>query len=169
MTQSASVPEGSSDTSAEPATAPHQWGHGFQPGGAPGSASKKGKVKKPRGGKLRVNWPVARFWWALAMLVGFFLSFIATVPSGAAGDWSKDLSAAEMKYSFQANEANGAPQQAVLNGWHTNDLLGIQAKIAGDQRDQSHRLTALVFFLGLGLLGDLVLRNAEAFRESKGS
>ena len=74
-----------------------------------------------------------------------------------------------MKYSFQANEANGAPQQAVLNGWHTNDLLGIQAKIAGDQRDQSRRLTALVFFLGLGLLGDLVLRNAEAFRESKGS
>lgn len=169
MTQSASVPEGSSDTSAEPATAPHQWGHGFQPGGAPGSASKKGKVKKSRGGKLRVNWPVARFWWALAMLVGFFLSFIATVPSGAAGDWSKDLSATEIKYSFQANDANSAPQQAVLNGWHTNDLLSIQGKIAGDQRDQSRRLTALVFFLGLGLLGDLVLRNAEAFREGKRS
>ncbi|MBE1539881.1 MULTISPECIES: hypothetical protein [Micrococcus] len=126
-------------------------------------------MKKPRGGKLRVNWPVARFWWALAMLIGFFLSFIATVPSGAAGDWSKDLSATEIKYSFQASDANSAPQQAVLNGWYTNDLLSIQGKIAGDQRDQSHRLTALVFFLGLGLLGDLVLRNAEAFREGKGS
>lgn len=56
------------------------------------------------------------------------------------------------------------PQQAVVNGWYTNDLLKTQTKIAGDQKEQTQHITLMLFFLGLGVLGDRVFHSAATFR-----
>lgn len=56
----------------------------------------------------------------------------------------------------------GAPQQTVANGWHTNDLLEVQARVAAESSGALHAEyrtgVILVLLLGLGLLGDRALR-----------
>lgn len=56
-----------------------------------------------------------------------------------------------------------------MSSWHTNDLLEVQTKIAGDQKEQTKHITLMLFFLGLGVLGDRVFHSAEAFRAARGA
>ena len=114
-----------------------------------------------------VNLQLVRLIWAALMLLGLVTTSIVFSPSGESSKWSDEVSAAATKYALQENNAQGAPQQAVLNGWYTNDLLEVQAKIAGDQKEQTDRISAMVFYLGLGILGDLVLRRWGSFRERR--
>lgn len=130
----------------------------------PGAAAHQGtKAKKKR----TINWGVVRFWWAVAMIVGFFFASVPLAVGGESGDWLADVEVAAANYTLQEGNAEGAPQQAVLNGWHTNDLLEVQAKIAGDQKEQLEHVTRMLFFLGLGVLGDTVFRNAHMFRAAR--
>lgn len=110
---------------------------------------------------------LVRLVWASLMLLGLITTSFVFSPSGESRDWSTDVSGAATKYALNENNAQGAPQQAVLNGWYTNDLLAVQAKIAGDQKEQTDRISAMVFYLGLGVLGDMALRSWGAFRETR--
>lgn len=113
------------------------------------------------------NLQLVRLIWASLMLFGLIITSIVFTPSGESSKWSDSVSSAGTKYALQENNAQGAPQQTVLNGWYTNDLLEVQAKIAGDQKEQTDRISAMVLYLGLGVLGDLVLRRWGAFREGR--
>ncbi|MCK6094602.1 hypothetical protein KZX06_09760 [Micrococcus sp. EYE_162] len=108
-----------------------------------------------------------RLVWASLMLLGFFITSFLTMPDGESGDWSKDVDMAAAQYTLQKDSPQGAPQQAVLNGWYTNDLLQVQTKIAGEQMEQTERISVMVLYLGLGLLGDLILRTGGALREAR--
>lgn len=131
-------------------------------------AGPQGATQTKAAGKGRsLNLGVVRFWWALAMLLGFLVSFLALMPSGESSGWSKEMTSAAARYSLQEGSAQGAPQQSVLNGWYANDLLAVQAKIAGDQKEQTQRISAMVFFLSLGVLGDMTLRRASEFRAAR--
>ncbi|WP_147406079.1 hypothetical protein [Kocuria tytonis] len=117
--------------------------------------------------KRVINWSMVRFSWAALMLLGFFIFSMPLAPSGESGDWSQGVSSAAMNYTLREDSAHGAPQQAVVNGWYTNDLLAVQTKIAGDQKEQAQHITLMLFFLGLGVLGDRVFHSAGAFRDKR--
>ncbi|MGU3434656.1 hypothetical protein ACNHUS_16770 [Actinomycetes bacterium M1A6_2h] len=108
-----------------------------------------------------------RFVWAAIMLLGFLIFSMPLAPSGESGDWSKEVTAAAAKHAVREETAQGAPQQAVVNGWQTNDLLATQIKVAGDQKEQTQHITLMLFFLGLGVLGDRAFHSAAAFRAAR--
>lgn len=59
--------------------------------------------------------------------------------------YESDTSAALLRADLNENDATGAPQQAVVNGWVARDLLEIEIK-------QNNDLLQQQFVLGLGLL-----------------
>lgn len=119
--------------------------------------------------KRTISWGLVRCSWAALVLLGFVILSLPVAPSGESGDWSTSVSSAAMNFSLREDEAQGAPQQAVVSGWYTNDLLAVQTKIAGDQKEQTEHIARMLFFLGIGLLGDRVIHSAEAFRTARSS
>lgn len=104
--------------------------------------------------------------WLTAIAVGMVAAFFS---GGQVTDWEEQNSSWDSAVDlasdrYEANETltEGAPQQTVANGWHTNDLLEVQVRVAAESSGALHAEyrtgVILVFLLGLGLLGDRVLR-----------
>lgn len=79
------------------------------------------------------------------------------------------MDSAASRYEVNEELTSGAPQQSVANGWHTNELLEIQADITAESSHiaaensrvlhaEVRTATTLILLLGLGLLGDRIIR-----------
>ena len=106
---------------------------------------------------------------AIGMITVFFTGSGGAEVTEPEGGWDTALDSAASRYEVNEELTSGAPQQSVANGWHTNDLLEIQADIAAESSRTSaensgalhtefRTATTLVLLLGLGLLGDRVIR-----------
>ncbi|MCE0488290.1 hypothetical protein [Ornithinimicrobium sediminis] len=94
--------------------------------------------------------------------------FVATPDGADEISWSDRTSVADSMADLNNESAEGAPQQQVVNGWHVADLATIQIEQLEVQHLQSleaeRRTAALLFWLGLGFAGDLILRGFEVRR-----
>lgn len=108
---------------------------------------------------------LVRTLWLTAIAVGMIAVFFS---GGQITDWEEQNSSWDSAVDlasdmYEANETltEGAPQQSVANGWHTNDLLDVQVRVAAESSRALHAEyrtgVILVLLLGLGLLGDRVL------------
>ena len=106
---------------------------------------------------------------AIGMITVFFTGSGGAEVTEPEGGWDTALDSAASRYEVNEELTSGAPQQSVANGWHTNELLEIQADIAAESSRTSaensgtlhaefRTATTLVLLLGLGILGDRVIR-----------
>ncbi|GAB3188031.1 hypothetical protein [Nesterenkonia suensis] len=103
---------------------------------------------------------ILRTLWLAAIGLSMIMVFVASAGAalqGGSEQWAEELSAADLRQQLNEGSATGAPQQSVVNGWHTTDLLGIQIEQAADHLALTQGLVTLALLLGLGLLGDRVL------------
>ena len=84
-------------------------------------------------------------------------------PGSGTQFFSRLMDAASSDNDANNKRAEGAPQQQVVNGWHSNDLLGIQVmqnnailEAAEHQNRGIRSLTTLILALGLGAAADLL-------------
>ena len=84
---------------------------------------------------------------AVAALAVWFGMAPEPVTRGDAGE----IVAAEALADLNEATAEGAPQQAVVNGWHTVDLLEIIARESMEPEPVDHRTEALLLIGVIGL------------------
>lgn len=102
--------------------------------------------------------------WALvaaALLLAWFTGPKVNSSSAPPSDFTALVRVAESDNTANNAQAKGAPQQQVVNGWHTNDLLQIitmQNNALLDRADaqRGSTLALLVLIVGLGLCADRV-------------
>lgn len=102
--------------------------------------------------------------WALVaagLLLAWFTAPKANSSSTPPSDFTALVRVAESDNTTNNAQAKGAPQQQVVNGWHTNDLLKVitmQNNALLDRADaqRGSTLTVLVLIVGLGLCADRV-------------
>lgn len=115
---------------------------------------------------LRTAWLAVT---AVGMLIVFFAGSGGAEMTDPDGRWETDVDSAASRYEANEELTSGAPQQSVANGWHTNELLEIQADIvaessstaaenSGTLHAELRTATTLILLLGLGLLGDRTIR-----------
>ncbi|MDS2171338.1 hypothetical protein Q7C18_01330 [Nesterenkonia sp. CL21] len=90
-------------------------------------------------------------------MVAVFVTAAGAALQGGSEQWSEEVSAADLRQQLNEDSATGAPQQSVVNGWHTTDLLEIQIEQTADHLALAQGLVTLALLLGLGLLGDRAL------------
>lgn len=78
--------------------------------------------------------------------------------AGSPSDWSSDLALASTNNTLNNEETEGAPQQAVVNGWYANDIAVVQASQNTRLAMTSARNGNLLFLVGLGIAGELIIR-----------
>lgn len=87
--------------------------------------------------------------------------------AGSPSDWSSDLDSASMINELNNEETEGAPQQAVVNGWYANDIAVVQAEQNTHLAATSARNGTLLFLIGLGIAGELIIRGAAGGRPAR--
>lgn len=103
----------------------------------------------------------------LGTVLGILLiiTWLANNPALQSGsspsDWQSELSAASLKKSMNNGEAQGAPQQSVVNGWYANDIAVVQAAQNSYIAGSSTRNGNLLALIGLGIAGELVIRGLD--------
>lgn len=96
------------------------------------------------------------------LLTATWLGSAATInDAGSPSDWSSDLTSASIINELNNEDTQGAPQQAVANGWYANDLSVIEAQQGTHLALTSARNGTLLLLIGLGLAGELIIRGLE--------
>ncbi len=148
------------------APAPHA---GAQPPVQPPVASTPAAPKVRIGTQGRVA--RIRLVWAAVMLLALAAVYFNSAPEGpdesAVSGWEAQQTLASSSNDLNNENTQGAPQQSVVNGWYSNDLLDLQVTQAGSlyeaqlyQAAVSRRNGDLLALLGLAVLGDLLLQAA---------
>ena len=65
---------------------------------------------------------------------------------------------------MNGSKTSGAPQQAVVNSWHDNDLANVQISQSTYTAVSSFRNGSLLGLLVLGLTGELVIRSVATIQ-----
>ena len=110
---------------------------------------------------------VARRIGALVLAVAAVVVFFAMAPQSANENVRSDVSAALADDSLNQGRAEGAPQQAVVNGWAARDLLAIQARAIADQNPPDGRPAALLLIAVLGVMLGLATSGGSATNEHR--
>lgn len=101
--------------------------------------------KQKRGGKILMQLLPGLFVLLLAValvVVGLALSSGPTVATPNKVDFSSELSTAKSRYDLNNSSAASAPQQSVVNGWYTNDLLIVLTNAVSDSANGYSAVTA---------------------------
>ncbi|WP_296141059.1 hypothetical protein [uncultured Tessaracoccus sp.] len=105
---------------------------------------------------------------ACAILTGALIPQRSSQPA----DSTSALNAAQEVKDANMDRAKGAPQQQVVNGWHTHDLLTIAVKQQDRLLRQNRSIeknsasqTWILLFLGLALCVDRVIAAQQARRQ----
>lgn len=113
-------------------------------------------------GAARVSRVILGTLLALLLVVTWFGASPNRLDAGSPADASSDLAAAEIIYDSNNERTEGAPQQAVVNGWYANDLGVIQASRASYFGASSARNGNLLVLIGLGIAGELIIRGVTS-------
>ena len=134
-----------------------------RPGGEPQTQHSRGGEGPLAGrvrslGAARVSRVILGTLLALLLVITWFGASPNRLDAGSPADASSDLAAAEIIYDSNNERTEGAPQQAVVNGWYANDLGVIQASQTSYLGASSARNGNLLVLIGLGIAGELIIR-----------
>lgn len=118
-------------------------------------------------GAARVSRVILGTLLALLLVVTWFGASPNRLDAGSPTDASSDLAAAEINYDSNNELAEGAPQQAVVNGWYANDLGVIQASQASYLGASSARNGNLLVLIGLGIAAELIIRGVTSANSTR--
>ena len=105
-----------------------------------------------------------QFFWIALLLCVFGVATLFNAGSERS-DFEGDVGRASRAAMTNNDSASGAPQQQVVNGWHTNELLEIQIK--QDAMFHQRQLLAITLFgtaivLAIGAVGGFSISRSKA-------